>query len=103
MTTDNASNNIAMMRVIAAEFNRENLKFDAEGQHIRCLAHIINLAAQAFLKGIFAYQSDFEDEPGSIEIEVGVGVRVEVGVEDKSSPISKLRRAIATIRSSPQR
>ncbi|KAF5340659.1 hypothetical protein D9611_007287 [Ephemerocybe angulata] len=56
ITCDNASNNTTMLQQFAIHLNRRrardhpNLKpWDYEASHIRCLAHIINLATQAVL------------------------------------------------------
>lgn len=32
----------------------ENIEFDAENQHVRCLAHVINLTAQQILQNLNA-------------------------------------------------
>ena len=39
-----------------------NIEFDFTNQHVRCLAHIINLAAQQVLKTFNATASTSEDE-----------------------------------------
>jgi hypothetical protein len=40
----------------------ENIKFDPENQHVRCLAHIINLAVQSILKSLKAEAPNNENE-----------------------------------------
>jgi hypothetical protein len=40
----------------------ENIKFDAENQRVRCLAHIINLAAQNILKTLKEEAPENENE-----------------------------------------
>ena len=52
--TDNASNNLTFLRAIETAFLKENIEFSAENQHVRCLAHVINLAAQQILQTLNA-------------------------------------------------
>jgi hypothetical protein len=54
ITTDNASNNLTFLRAIETAFLKENIEFSAENQHVRCLAHVINLAAQQILQTLNA-------------------------------------------------
>ena len=49
VTTDNASNNITFLQEVSSELIKDNIKFDNINQHVRCLAHVINLAAQQIL------------------------------------------------------
>lgn len=50
--TDNAANNCTMMESLEALWNRQEILFNAKEQHIRCMAHVINLAVQAALKSL---------------------------------------------------
>lgn len=50
ITTDNASNNITFLRALENAFIENNIEFNAINQHVRCLAHIINLAVQKILQ-----------------------------------------------------
>jgi hypothetical protein len=43
--SDNASNNDTMMVALEAMFEQQGIPFNAEHARIRCLPHIINLAA----------------------------------------------------------
>ncbi|GES78261.1 zinc finger BED domain-containing protein DAYSLEEPER-like [Rhizophagus clarus] len=45
-TTDNASNNDTLMKSLEKTCKDQNIEFTVYNNHIRCLAHIINLAAQ---------------------------------------------------------
>ncbi|CAB5157831.1 unnamed protein product [Rhizophagus irregularis] len=45
-TTDNASNNDTLMKALEKTCKDRNIEFTAYNNHIQCLAHIINLAAQ---------------------------------------------------------
>jgi len=49
VTTDNASNNGKLLSYFEDFSRKRGITFDKEQQHVRCLAHIMNLAAQAFL------------------------------------------------------
>jgi flagellar basal body rod protein FlgC len=50
ITSDNASNMDTMLSYIEKSYMDAEINFNKENQHIRCLAHIINLAAQNALK-----------------------------------------------------
>ncbi|CAG8794594.1 13745_t:CDS:2, partial [Dentiscutata erythropus] len=54
ITTDNASNNNTMFRYFANHCIYNQINFDMNNQRVRCLAHIINLAAQDLLKNLKA-------------------------------------------------
>ncbi|CAB4409480.1 unnamed protein product [Rhizophagus irregularis] len=45
-TTNNASNNNTLIKALEKTCKDQNIEFTAHNNHIRCLAHIINLAAQ---------------------------------------------------------
>ena len=61
VTTDNASNNITFLQEVAIEL-ADSIKFDNNNQHVRCLAYIINLAAQEVLKSLKAISSTSDNE-----------------------------------------
>jgi len=48
-TTDNATNNDTLMSILETVCKSKNIEFTAYDNHVRCLAHVINLAAQAAL------------------------------------------------------
>ena len=75
------------MRLVAAEFNHAKIPFNAENQHIRCFAHIINLTAQDFLK----YLKSAPENEGSKDQDGEISI------------ISKLWKVVSAIQSSPQR
>ena len=78
LSTDNASNMIHGFDLLASEML---MKYDQNICHIRCGAHILNLAVQDGLKHIFDIEEEFdEDQP--------------------TSPLKKLRLCINTIRQS---
>jgi hypothetical protein len=94
------------MRILESEFNQANIPFSSSDQHIRCLAHIINLAAQEFLRSLKSIPEneiedlDFENQGekrGRNQVEKRGEKQCEISV------VSKLRKAVVAIRSSPQR
>ena len=62
VTTDNASNNITFLHNLSSELSIQNIEFDYLNQHVRCLAHVINLAAQQALNSLRAVSNTNEDE-----------------------------------------
>src|SRR5947207_15410366 len=67
--TDNASNNDTMCEELSdLLYESHEMDWDGEENHIACLAHVINLAVQAFLKNIKVTQMTELDRlalPGS--------------------------------------
>ncbi|CAB5198761.1 unnamed protein product [Rhizophagus irregularis] len=51
-TTDNASNNDTLMKSLESVCQERSIDFTTKNNHVRCLAHIINLAAQAALSSL---------------------------------------------------
>ncbi|CAB4396011.1 unnamed protein product [Rhizophagus irregularis] len=49
VTTDNASNNVTFLQIVEDELSKKFIDFDSKDKHVRCLAHIMNLAAQQAL------------------------------------------------------
>ena len=43
-----------MLKEISLNLNEQNIEFDPYHQHIRCLAHIINIGVQKVLKNLHA-------------------------------------------------
>ena len=52
ITTDNASNNFTMVKILSERLREENIEWDWKTQHIPCLAHIINLVVKNFLDNL---------------------------------------------------
>jgi hypothetical protein len=50
ITTDNASNNITLVKELSKLLAKDGISWDWKTHHIPCLAHIINLVVQKFLK-----------------------------------------------------
>ena len=62
VSSDNASNMNKMFDRLEIICREENIKFDAENQRVRCLAHIINLAVQNILKSLREEAPNNENE-----------------------------------------
>ena len=62
VSSDNASNMDKMFNKLEIMFEEENIRFDAENQRVRCLAHIINLAVQNILKSLKEEAPNNENE-----------------------------------------
>lgn len=58
MTTDNASNNITFLKAVEDELSKKSIHFNSEDMHVRCLAHVMNLAAQQVLTTLKATEDN---------------------------------------------
>jgi hypothetical protein len=65
VTTDNASNNITFLKAVEDDLSERYICFDSDDQHVRCLAHVINLAAQQVLITLKADEAS-DEETGSL-------------------------------------
>ena len=96
ITCDNAANNDVLLQKLEDHCKLNNIEFNAKWNHVRCIAHIMNLAVQAILKAVKIGKPQEEEELlEEIENEKGG-----VAIKDVAS---KLRKVIVKIRSSPQR
>ncbi|CAB5383608.1 unnamed protein product [Rhizophagus irregularis] len=84
VTTDNASNNVIFLKAVESDLSQRYIYNDSEDKHVRCLAHIINLAAQQVLTTLKATDND------------------ELSNEEVGSLIVKLHTLIKKIKASPQ-
>jgi hypothetical protein len=55
---DNASNNITFLQAVQAELAEKSINFNSEDKHVRCLAHVMNLAAQQVLVTLKAIEGN---------------------------------------------
>jgi hypothetical protein len=62
VTTDNASNNDTFLERLESICKQRGISFTKEDNHVRCMAHVINLAAQAFLKALKAEPPSTKDD-----------------------------------------
>jgi hypothetical protein len=91
VTTDNASNISKLLDYLEEACIKRGITFKKEQQHMRCMAHVVNLAVQAFLRELKA------DVPNTApNLDCGVATQ-------KGNAIVRLRRLLTWIRSSPQR
>jgi len=85
ITTDAASNNIAMVSHLSSILKtQKQIDWDHKKMHINCLDHVINLAVQKFLRSIKVVKSKDEEEDGDVEI-------VESETESFAGTLSKIR------------
>jgi hypothetical protein len=87
ITTDNASNIGSLLSCFSDACRERGVLFDEKQQHMRCMAHVANLAVQAFLRELRADASH-----GNTATQ-----------PEQLSCITKLRRLVLKIRSSTQR
>jgi len=52
ITSDNASNNISMVKELERLLEEHDIEWDHTKYHIPCLTHVINIAVQKFLASI---------------------------------------------------
>jgi hypothetical protein len=93
VTTDNATNNDTFLAELEGICRQRGIRFTKAGNRVRCIAHVINLAVQDFLKALKSEAPDTEGEY----------IALEDSEVDLSQCISRLRKLIVKIRSSPQR
>lgn len=62
ITSDNASNMDTMMDKISYFLSNHGIIFDSQNQHVRCLAHIIDLAAKKLIQGLNATGLDIDED-----------------------------------------
>lgn len=60
--TDSASNNDTLMISLESTCKDQNINFTKKNNHIRCLAHVINLAVQDALTSLKVGYLESEDE-----------------------------------------
>jgi hypothetical protein len=56
-----------MLNKISSELYLQNITFEPENQRVRCLAHVINLAAKKAIENL--HVMSYEDEMSFIEVE----------------------------------
>lgn len=61
-TTDNATNNDTFITMLQKTCENRSIAFTGYDNHVRCLAHVINLAAQAALSKLKVDYADNESE-----------------------------------------
>ncbi|GES74848.1 zinc finger BED domain-containing protein RICESLEEPER 2-like [Rhizophagus clarus] len=84
VTTDNASNNVTFLKAVEDDLSQKYIYFNSDDKHVRCLAHVINLAAQQTLTTLKTIEND------------------ETSNEEVGSLIRKLRTFVKKIKALPQ-
>jgi len=70
--TDNASNNTTFLKAVETDLSEKFIHFNSEDKHVRCLAHVINLAAQQVLVTLKADEEAPDEEVGSLIKKVNI-------------------------------
>ena len=63
VTTDNASNIDKLLDLFAGDCQCRDITFNKQEQHVRCFAHVVNLAVQTFLRELKAGTSGDNGSP----------------------------------------
>ena len=61
ISCDNASNMDVMLEKISQSLRVQNIDFDLDDQRVRCLAHVINLAAKKLISSICVARYENEE------------------------------------------
>ncbi|CAB5368335.1 unnamed protein product [Rhizophagus irregularis] len=88
ITTDNTSNNDTLIKMVQDTCKNRNIEFTASNNHVRCLAHVINLAIQDALSNLKVGYVESENDILNNNAEI-------------RDVIPKLRKLVVKIRSSP--
>ena len=93
ITTDSASNNDTFLEALETVCLQGDVAFNRSSQHVRCIAHVINLAVQDFLRTLGAAALASEDAYD------------ESYIPDTATAgfIPRLRKMVVKVRESPQR
>jgi hypothetical protein len=95
VTSDNASSNSSFATELESICKERNIPFTRADSHVRCMAHVIHLAVQTFLKALNIEVPDTDDDDDRAAFcDSGAG-RVHF--------ISRLRKLVVKIKLSPQR
>ncbi|GES92090.1 zinc finger BED domain-containing protein RICESLEEPER 2-like [Rhizophagus clarus] len=81
---NNTSNNVTFLKAVEDDLSQKYIYFNSDDKHVRCLAHVINLAAQQALTTFKAVEND------------------EISDEEVGSLICKLRTLVKKLKASPQ-
>jgi len=110
ITTDNAGNNVTLVKELSKLLAVDGISWDWKTHHIPCLAHIINLVVQKFLKALIKDLDDSDDlsfdDLDAADIQAAAGNTV---VDDGFDPASfgailgKIRSIAKSIRGSSLR
>ncbi|KAJ7137640.1 hypothetical protein C8R46DRAFT_922354 [Mycena filopes] len=101
---DNASNNATFMSHLSLLLAEKGvLDFDADGNYIRCFAHIINLCSQAVIRAMEKQDSRAEHPETEMETESDEATGGAVRARRRAGPIRRARKTVAFIRKSGQR
>ena len=92
ITSDNASNNLSMVKEVERLLEERDIEWDHTKYHIPCITHVINIAVQKFLASI---KSDCLEDGTRPSTASSHAVKF-------SDMVSKARTIAKSIRASPQ-
>lgn len=92
ITSDNASNNLSMVKEVERLLEERDIEWDHTKYHIPCITHVINIAVQKFLASI---KSDCLEDGTRPSTASSHGVKF-------SDMVAKARTIAKSIRASPQ-
>jgi hypothetical protein len=97
--TDNAYNNDTAIEIVVGHFFPHMTEKKRRSRRLRCLGHVINLSAKAFLYGkeYDAFEKDIENVKEHSEL------LKELNIWRKRGPVGKLHNVVTFICRSPQR
>lgn len=98
ITTDNASDNGTFVASLSIRLLAKQVEWNSTQNHLRCVAHIVNLSAQCLLSSLRASAPEVNDTYGPIESGLP-----EVSQSIVSKVIGQIRKLVKFICSSPQR
>ncbi|OXA42190.1 putative AC transposase [Folsomia candida] len=101
ITTDNASNNDAFFREFQKLCHENQVSFTENGNRVRCVTHILNLAVQSLLEHLEVTPTLEDEDYTEDEIDTEITEDLASCVETKV--VVKLRKLVGRIRASPQR
>lgn len=91
ITTDNASNNTTCMDALSDIATAANVEWEPEDYHIRCIAHVMNLAVQAALASLRIQPLE------ASEVADGDADQVPASEMRSSKVIQRLRKVIVKV------
>ena len=108
VTTDNASNNDTFLAHLETACREQDIPFGCESTHVRCIAHVINLAVQDFLGALNSAALDSDTaytEAYTADGNTASSNTASSNTTDTNTAgfITRLRKLVIKVRSSPQR
>jgi hAT family C-terminal dimerisation region/Domain of unknown function (DUF4413) len=108
ITTDNTSNNDTFLDNLEMACQEQDIPFSSESMHVRCAAHVINLAVQDLLSALNSAALDSDTaytEAYTADSNTADSNTASSNTTDTNTTgfITRLRKLVIKVRSSPQR